>query len=38
MEELTEVSHTTSKEDKGASSGPGLTINTGGKDDGDEDE
>ena len=37
MEELTEVSRTTSKEDKGASSGAGLTISTGGK-DGDEDE
>jgi len=38
MEELTEVSHTTFKEDKSASSGAELTINTGGKDDGDEDE
>jgi hypothetical protein len=37
MEELTEVSDRTSKEDKGAR-GAGLTISTGGKDDSDEDE
>lgn len=38
MEELTEVSHPTSKEDKGGSNGADLTVSAVGKDDGDEDE
>jgi hypothetical protein len=39
MEELTEICHATSKEEKGASRGAGLLISTAeDKDDSDEDE